>query len=515
MPHSLDRRTLLKMLTAATALPLVMAAPRLAFAATGDLVVRADKDITNLDPANRTSVVEGNILRACAQNLARFKPNVLEWEPDAAKSLVQVSETEITFELNPGQMFSGGYGEMTAEDVKFSFERFLPAADGTKPAYADDWAALDKVEVTGTYTGRILLKNPAPALWLIAICDGSGVIISKKATEALGAAISTTVVGTGPYTMTEWKPNESITLTANPDYKGSDTAGFTRIIIKPVTEFRTALLAYQAGEIAFTEIDPVTIADVTALPDSVVLNKQSIDYTWIGINTQKAPFDNLKVRQALRLGIDMDMVIAGAYSGTVERAHSLMAPGLLGYWADAPVYNRDVAAAQALLAEAGVPQMTATLTCLNDAKSQATAAIVQANLAEIGVAVTINALDGGAYWSMGEGDQSKDLELTLITYGGKFDPSFQTQWFTGAQVGLWNWQRWTNEEFDSLNEKAGTTTDPDARGPMYVRMQELLDESASCLWITHGAKTFVHSKTLVPALLPNGADWQLRFFHPA
>ena len=67
-------------------------------------------------------------------------------------------------------MFHGGYGEMTAEDVKFSYERFItPAADGSKPAYADDWGALDKVEVTGKYTGRILFKNPAPAIWVIGI----------------------------------------------------------------------------------------------------------------------------------------------------------------------------------------------------------------------------------------------------------------------------------------------------------------------------------------------------------
>ena len=95
-----------------------------------------------------------------------------------------MSETEIKFELNPGQMFHGGYGEMTAEDVKFSYERFItPATTASKAAYADDWAALDQVEVTGKYTGRILFKNPAPAIWVIGICDGSGGILSKKATD--------------------------------------------------------------------------------------------------------------------------------------------------------------------------------------------------------------------------------------------------------------------------------------------------------------------------------------------
>ena len=65
--------------------------------------------------------------------------------------------------------------------------------------------------------------------------------------------------------------------------------------------------------------------------------------------------------------------------------------------------------------------------------------------------MTINALDSGAYWALGEGDKSKDLELTIIPYSSKFDPSFQTQWFVSAQVGVWNWQRWKSEEFDKLH----------------------------------------------------------------
>ena len=82
---------------------------------------------------------------------------------------------------------------------------------------------------------------------------------------------------------------------------------------------------------------------------------------------------------------------------------------------------------------------------LNKAVAQATAAVVQANLAEIGIDVQIDALDEGAYWAYGENDASKDLELVLVEYRGKFDPGFQTQWFTADQIGTWNWQRWNSQ----------------------------------------------------------------------
>lgn len=516
MTMNLSRRSLLLTASGAAALPILGVGSRTAFAARDEVIVRIETDIGNLDPANRIGSVEDNIIIAVCQTLARFKRGSLEWEPDAAKTIKQVSETEIEFELHPGQMFHGGYGEMTAEDVKFSYERFnAPSDAGKKAAYADDWGALDKVEVTGKYTGRILLKHPAPALWVIGIPDGSGGILSKKAVTELGDKIATTLIGSGPYLIKEWRPNDHLTLEANPDYKGTDKVNFQRIIAKPIPEWKTALLAFQAKEVAHTEIEPTAIPEIEKDPDSAVIKIDGIDYQWIGINVEKPPFTDLKVRQAIRYGIDVDAIIAGAYSGTVSRAKTLLAPRLLGHWDQAPVYQFDPDKAKALLAEAGKPSFDCTLTCLNDATTQAIAQIAQANLAEIGVNVTIKALDGGAYWGMGEGDKSKDLELVIVPYSSKFDPSFQTQWFLSEQVGIWNWQRWKSPEFDKLHKEAASITDPAKRAEKYIRMQELLDESASCIWITHGVHDFAHAKWLNPAILPNGSNWQYRYFKEA
>ncbi|HET6620877.1 MAG TPA: ABC transporter substrate-binding protein [Dongiaceae bacterium] len=516
MNMHMNRRAFLMASSGALTVPMLTFGSKLAFAAGDELIVRVDTDIGNLDPANRVGSVEDNIIIAVCQNLARFKPGSLEWEPDAAKTITQVSETEIDFELHPGQMFHGGYGEMTADDVKFSFERFnAPGDAGKKAAYADDWGALDHVEVTGKYTGKLLFKHPAPAIWVIGIPDGSGGIISKKAVTELGEKFNTTLIGTGPYMFKEWKPNDHFTLEKNPDYKGTDKVHFQRIVGKPIAEWKTALLGFQAKEIAFTEIESTAVGQVEGDPDANVIKMEAIDYTWIGINVEKPPFDNLKVRQAIRYGIDVDAIIAGAYGGTVERAKTLLAPGLLGHWADAPLYPHDPEKAKALLAEAGKTSFDCTLTCLSDAQYQAIAAVVQANLAEIGINVKINALDGAAYWGMGEDDKSKDLELTIIPYSSKFDPSFQTQWFVSDQVGVWNWQRWKSPEFDKLNKEASSITDPDKRAALYIQMQKLLDESASCIWITHGVHDFASAKWLSPSILPNGSNWQYRYFKEA
>jgi peptide/nickel transport system substrate-binding protein len=491
--------------------------PTPASAAPDKIVVRVDRDLANLDPANRTGPIDVNVLNAVQQGLIAFKPGSTEWQLDAAEEIKQVSDTEISFKLRPGLTFTDGYGDLTTEDVKFSFERFIkPDSAGKMVDYASDWAALDHVEVTGPLTGRILLKSAAPALWVITLADGSGRIISKKAFEKLGDKIASTVIGSGPYIFKEWKPREQFVLEVNPDYKGPIKPFFKQVVGRPIQEQKTADIAFQANEIDFERFEPENKKTFSALPDTSVVELQGIDYVWFGPNIEKKPFDDIRVRQALRLAVDVDAILAGAYAGLYPRANALLAPNLLGYWKEAPTYKRDLNAAKKLLAEAGLADgFKTTLTVLSDAKPQAVAAIVQANLAEVGIQVDINTLDPGAYWALGEKDGSKVLDLSLIEYSGKFDPSFQTQWFTSAQVGQWNWQRWKSKEFDDLDAQGAKTTDPKEREAIYVKAQQLMDESAAFVWITHNVNTYAAKSWLKPGLLPNGNGWLYTAFSAA
>ena len=193
---------------------------------------------------------------------------------------------------------------MTAEDVKFSFERFLPGPDGKKVDYADDWAALEKVEVTGPLSGKIHLKSPSPAVWLIALADGSGVIISKKAFEKLGEKFRTTAIGSGPYILKEWVPRDHFTLVANPDYLG-EKPFFTEIVGKPIADEKTAQLALQAGEIDFARIDPGIAKEIENAP---------------GIKTREAVGDRLCVDRPQHREETIRRP-AGAPSGTQGARH--------------------------------------------------------------------------------------------------------------------------------------------------------------------------------------------------
>ena len=119
--------------------------------------VRAAAEFDVLDPAFRRGPSDGNVMRVVYQRLMSSKPNSSELELDAASEIKQTSPTTIDFKLKPGLMFTDGFGEMTAEDVKFSFERIgLPPKEGAKEStYKGDWLHLVGVEVKGKYEGRI------------------------------------------------------------------------------------------------------------------------------------------------------------------------------------------------------------------------------------------------------------------------------------------------------------------------------------------------------------------------
>jgi peptide/nickel transport system substrate-binding protein len=514
MSSTLSRRQIIKAAAyLGAAAPFITLSPGNAFAMGNKLLIRIPRDLQNMDPGNRTGPVEVNVILAVYQGLIKPKIGSREFENDAAASITQVSDTLIEFTLKDNLMFSGGFGQVTAQDVKFSFERFIkPGADGKKVAFADDWADLESVEVTGPLSGKIHLKGPSAALWTITLADGSGVIVSEKAFQKFEGKISANLVGSGPYMLAEATPGTRFVLKANPDFKGPKPH-FEEIDLRPITELRTAELAFLGKELDFTQVDPVRAEEIGKSPSTAITKKSGIDYVWIGPNIAKPPFDKQEVREALRLAIDVDAILAGAYNGLAPRANAILAPDLLGYWKDAPARARDVEAAKALLEKAGVGGGFKTrLTILNNSVFQAIAAIVQANLADVGIELEIDARDGGAYWSLGENDASKELDLSLIEYPGKMDAGFQMQWFTTSQIGLWNWQRWSNPEFDALHVKAGSTLDDTKRSEMYVQMQELMDKSAAFIWITFNVYTFASVSSLTPAILPSGSNLLIQDF---
>ena len=481
------------------------------------IAVRIERDVEVLDPAFRSGLQDGNIVRAVFQRLFTVAPGPGgALVADAASALRQVSPTVVEFTLKPGQLFTDGFGEMTATDVKFSFERFAVAPVGGKDSpYKGDWANLKGVEVTGQYTGRIVLEKARAGLMAIAIGDVSGSIVSQKAVMARGVEHNTRPVGSGPLMVSRFEKQRGVTLVRNPAYAGA-RAGFDEVAVRYVQDPKTTELGLRSGELDFAMLPPQSAEPLRGVAGLAVTQQPGIANVWIGMNVEKKPFDDVRVRRAFRLALDVDQMLLAGYNGRAPRADALVMPEVLGFWKEAPKLKRDVAAAKRLLAEAGLAGgFKCRMVVQNQPVYQTMALVARALLAEVGIQLEVDAQEGGSFFSAGKGDAGKTLDTVMIRFNGKMDPNFLAQWFTTSQIGIWNWQRWSDPRFDALLDEASAELDEGKRAALMVEAQRRMEESQAFVWLTYDVSVFVSRAWLKPALLPSGIDWALDRFAPA
>ena len=144
-----------------------------------ELNVRLGEDFTTLDPAFWQSGADLTMINVLFPKLIEFKSGSdWEYELQAAESIEQVDELTIKFTLKPGLMWTDGYGEVTTEDVKYSYERYIDP-ELASPIIGD-WLPLKEVEIVDKYSGIIHLKEPFAPIWWSTLPYSSGAIVSKK-----------------------------------------------------------------------------------------------------------------------------------------------------------------------------------------------------------------------------------------------------------------------------------------------------------------------------------------------
>jgi peptide/nickel transport system substrate-binding protein len=477
------------------------------------LKIRLYGDIQNVDPAFRISQNDDVVANCVMDGLVRYGPNSYDLVNQLAEKIEQSEDgLTITFKLKEGVKWHRGYGELTTEDVKYSFERFIDPELAAE--YKDDWATLDRVEIVDQYNGKIILKEPFAPLWKTTLPVGSGNIICKKFVEEVGLeGFATDIVGTGPYLFDTWEPKQSIVLKRNPEYYG-ETPVWDEIHFLPIEDDKAAEVAIEAGEVDFSRIAVASVERFEGNPDLLLIKQPSLRYRWIGMNVEHPKLQDINVRQAIRYAIDVPSILQAAYLGQAEQETTLVPPGLIGHWKDAPKYQRDVAKAKDFMSKAGLTTLDLRIDLQDTTEYRTWAEVAQQNLKEVGINLTINPMDSSSFWTIGEGDKGKEVELFTNNYSMQPDPSWATMWFTCEQIGVWNWQRWCSPEFDELHKKGLVTTDDAEREKIYIDMEKLFDAACHSVWITHGLSTYAYKPTIKPATSPHGVP-QAEWFVPA
>ena len=467
------------------------------------------EDVTTLDPAYLNSISrEMTIMNCLYRGLVRLNEESWKVEPDLAKSWdVSKNGLEVTLYLETGVKFHHGFGEMTAEDVKFSLERI--AEQGSYSAYTSRWdLILDKIEIVGKHIIKLCLKSQLPNLFSSILTSSMGMIVSKKAFETLGEkSFSFNPIGTGPYQFCLYAPQDRIELESFQDYCGLQPH-LKRLVFYSRNSQYNLKQNFANGDIDVATFPSININKLKELPNITLEQRPSLQCWWLGLTVNKPPFDNLKVRRAVRYILDIDSIIEKAFYGTAKRANSPIAPGF-GYWDDAPVYRQDFKKAAALLDEAGYHDgLRVSLLIIPSRNDRIISEAIKSDFKKAGINVDIDVRRVNA---ANEASKRGECEMYLACFGPHHDPGSLCQWFKSGQD--WNLSQWSNSEYDRLVTEAETEMDTKLRSQLFIEAQQIIDQDAWAVWLTHGGNVTAYQKSIdIGTIYPNGqlAPWTIK-----
>ncbi|AXL12460.1 ABC transporter substrate-binding protein [Microbacterium foliorum] len=493
MPHTLLRRAIpLGAALAASALLLSACAAPASDADGGELVWSiegANLAAGHMDPQVSQLDVSGMVQRAVLDSLV-FQEDDGSFSAWLAKDWkVSPDSTEYTFTLRDDVTFTDGE-PFDAEAVKANFDRIVdPETESAQAASMMGADFYEGTEVVDEHTVTVRFSQPyAPFLQAASTPQlgfYSPAVLADSA-DQLKAGGPGITVGTGPYELTEYTPDQEIVYTRNDDYAwgphGSKAPGVEtlRVEIQPEASVRTGVI--ESGEADLASNIPPNLAG--GLGEGITVD--SVEYPGLPyslyLNEKYGVFADEKVRQAFARGIDVDAAVEEIFFGQFPRAWSVLGSTTPGY--DAALEGEhpfDPDAAGALLDEAGWTARDGDGIRMKDGKRlsvrwiawtpvpddrAALANAIQSDLKKIGFEVVREELDPGAY---NEQYEPKTFDLTDWGFSG-VDPDFLRAHL--HTDGFQNASQVTDPNVDSLLEQAVASSDQTVRDDIYTQVQE-------------------------------------------
>ena len=433
------------------------------------LIVAIPESPTYMDPMVQASIGTYRVTTQMFDRLVMMD-NDMNLVPGLAESWEVIDDTTTVFHLRQGVKFHNGE-EMTSEDVKYSLERCI-----ANPGVNYNYLIIESITCDDDYTVTIKTSAPFNALLYRLSLDAASIICKSADTSA--EEFNKNPVGTGPFKFVSWELGGDVVLEAFEDYWGGAPA-VKRVIFRTIPEALNRTIGLETGEVDLAY--DLGITDLESLADNAsvtTLTSPSTTVWYVGMNVQKAPFDNEKVRQAVAYALDPQGYIDLVFSGEATPAnYTMLPPSVDGYVSDCSDYSCNVEKAKELLAEAGYPDgFSTTLWCSDTQVMRDSAVVIQEQLRQVGINAEVKTLESGQFQSE-TGNGAHDMFIMSKT---SIDPDsmLRSMYHTEALGPSGNRCFWTTPEVDALIDEASTTTDTEHAMELYAEIQSKVAEAA-------------------------------------
>lgn len=450
--------------------------------------------VDTLDPHFTSSLGSVKILNNIYNGLLKvaYDGKKVSFVPDLAEKWDMPDDKTHVFTLRKGVKFHNG-DVCDAEAVKWSLERVKDPAVGSPHGWK--FEQLAGIDIVDDHTIRMRFNKPYAFLpvALTGSTGRAGTIVSKRAVEQYGKAFGRNPVGTGPFKFAGWRENESIKLERNPDYFEPGLPYLDGVQILLIKEPTAAVAAMMSGQVDGMSLSPFQfIPQLKANPNLKVYGEVEGNYSYVGMNNRRTPFDDPMLRKAVAFAIDRDAIVKQGYFGEAIPAYSPISPPMTDF------FDKNIAKSgrgqtfdlkkameyrkqSKYQGEVNPVYIVSQGFTGSGGSGTRNSQLLLPMLEKIGIKPKIELLDR-AVWTKRR--NSGDFDMYDEAWIADLDPdeTLYPEWHSGKP---WNFVGYNSPEFDKLVSDAQDTLNQATRKKLYDKAEDILMADAPLAMLAH------------------------------
>ena len=493
-------------------------------------------------------------------------PCLVTETPSVENGLLAEDLSSVTFTLQEGILWSDGE-PLTSRDIQFTWQWVAAADNANASVNFDVWDVIASIETPDELTAVVTFKSPA-ANWFEAFTGGTygGILpahsFNDEPVTANNPDFLLRPIGTGPYVITEFVPNDLVQLDMNPNYREANKPFFANVYLKGGGDAASAARSVlQTGDYQYAwnlQVEPDVLESFVSEDGPGTLQSpagtsverihinfsdpnQEVNGQRSEMNTPHPFLTDLAVRQALNLAVPRQVIVDEFYAGARTSPNILTGLEVTESPNTSWEFNLE-AAAQVLddagwaldgdvRAKDGVQLVLNYGTSINQVR-QKTQAVVKQAFESIGVTVNLDQVDAGIFFDSAAGNDRNighfywDITMYTNNPSSPIPTSFFTSWYAGPegrniaqQSNGWsgqNYQRYVNAEFDALYESLLTQTDVEAAYGQLIELNDILINDVVIIpEVNRAADVYAISKTLNNDNVAIGVGYELGYWNIA